>query len=158
MEQGERVDFGVAPWVIVTAVVAWFGNSLKHRLELKKVEFSHEESIDKHKDDLTFQLITSAHNDVKAARSEVEGLREEIKSLRSLEQHFYHFQQAIEHLEAITYAPGMAERKVAERNAKAFLVRMRRLTEAKGTIANEVQHADSTVTQAEKTIHGGGTR
>jgi ABC-type Zn uptake system ZnuABC Zn-binding protein ZnuA len=62
-----------------------------------------------------------------------------------MENHFYHFQQSLDHLEALLFSATPEEKANAERNARAFLQRMRRLNEAKGTIANEAQRAASSV-------------
>lgn len=123
--------FGVAPWVVVTAAATWIGQALIYRKQWRKEQNDHVVQIEAHRDELTFELLTSARNEVSAARKEMEGLREEVRSLRSLEQHFYHFQQSLEHLEAILHAKTNEERAVAERNAHAFLNRMKRLQEAK---------------------------
>lgn len=72
-------------------------------------------------------------------------MRDEVKKLRAMENHFYHFQQSLDHLEALLTASTPEEREVAERNARGFLNRMRRLQEAKGTLANEAQRAASEI-------------
>ena len=69
-----------------------------------------------------------------------------------MEQHFYHFQQSLDHLEALLFADTPEAQAAAERNARAFLARMRRLNEAKGTIANEAQRATARVKAAGKDI------
>lgn len=146
----------MAPWVVVTAAVTWVGQALIYRKEWRKMELDHAATVDTSRDDLAIELLSSARNEVLAARSEMDGLRDEIRSLRALEQHFYHFQQSLEHLEAILHAPDAAARELAERNAKAFLGRMRRLQEAKGTIADELQRMDAGLKQNEKTIRDEG--
>ena len=82
---------------------------------------------------------------MQSARIEVEELREEVRKLRSMENHFYHFQQSLEHLEALLFANTAEERSVAEHNARAFLNRMKRLQDAKGTLTNEAQRVASAV-------------
>lgn len=117
--------FGAAPWVIVTAVVTWIGQAFVYRRQLRKDDVDLTVKMEAHRDELTFELLSSARNEVIAARNEMEGLREEVRTLRSLEQHFYHFQQSLDHLEAILHAKTSDERAVAERNAHAFLRRMK---------------------------------
>lgn len=151
------VEFlGVAPWVIVAACVTWIGSGMKHRLAARKIELTHHENVEAHKDGLTFQLLNSAREEVTAARGEMEELRDEVRTLRALEKHFFHFQQALDHLEALLTAVDQTARTSAERNARAFLNRMRRLAEAKGTIANETQTAESTIRNAEDKIGKAG--
>lgn len=147
---------GVAPWVVITALVTWIGQAFLYRKDMRKMELDHTATVDQHRDELALELLSSARNEVVQARSEMEGLREEIKSLRAMEQHFYHFQQAIEHLSAVLFATDAADRANAERNAKAFLSRMKRLAEAKGTIANEAQRLDAGLKVAEKKIREEG--
>lgn len=147
---------GVAPWVLITALVTWIGQAFIYRKDMRKMELDHTEKVDVHRDELALELLSSARNEVVQARSEMEGLREEIKSLRAMEQHFYHFQQAIEHLSAVLFAHDEHDRANAERNAKAFLARMKRLQEAKGTIANEAQRLDAGLKAAERKVRDEG--
>jgi hypothetical protein len=136
---------GVAPWVIFTAVVAWFASMFANRAKAKRDALNHADRLEVHRDELTFQLITSAKQEMSAARVEVDDLRTEVKKLRAMENHFYHFQQSLEHLEALLSADTPEARAQAERNARAFLTRMRRLNEARGTLANEAQRMASEV-------------
>ena len=148
--------FGVAPWVLITALATWIGQAFIYRKDMRKMDLDHTEKVDAHRDELALELLSSARNEVVQARSEMEGLREEIKSLRAMEQHFYHFQQAIEHLSAVLFATDEHDRANAERNAKAFLARMKRLQEAKGTIANEVQRLDAGLKASERKVREEG--
>lgn len=136
---------GVAPWVVITAVVAWFGSMVTHREKAKKYAVAHADRLEVHRDDLTLQIIRTGREELAFARVEVEDLREEVRKLRSMETHFYHFQQSLDHLEALLTAETFEARAVAERNAEAFLIRMRRLNEAKGTLANEAQRMSSEI-------------
>jgi hypothetical protein len=147
---------GVAPWVVVTAIVTWSGAVLTHRRETRKAQLDHAATLDISRDDLAIELLSSARQEVVTARSEMEGLREEINSLRAMEQHFYHFQQALDHLAELLFAKEPGERATAERNAHAFLRRMTKLREAKGVIANEVQRVDSTLSAVEREIRSEG--
>lgn len=147
---------GVAPWVIVTAVVTWIGQAFLYRKDWRKMELDHAAKVDMSRDGLAVELLSSARAEVVTARAEMEGLRDEMKALRAMEQHFYHFQQALDHLSAILFAKSEDDRGTAERNARAFLTRMTRLQEAKGTIANETQRIDANLKQQEKKIRDEG--
>lgn len=136
---------GVAPWVIIAAIVSWFASIYVHREKAKKENVEHKDRLEVHRDELMFQLLTSARLEMSSARTEVEDLRDENKKLRSMENHFFHFQQSLDHLEALLMAVDAEARALAERNALAFLNRMRRLQEAKGTLTNEVQRAESEI-------------
>lgn len=120
------------------------------------MELDHSATVDASRDSLAVELLSSARQEVVTARAEMESLRDEMKALRAMEQHFYHFQQALDHLAAVLFAKDAGERELAERNARAFLTRMTRLQEAKGTIANEVQRMDAGLKQAEKKIRDEG--
>lgn len=134
---------GVAPWVIIAAVVSWLVSMWTYRETVKKEVSKHADRLEIHRDELTFQLLQSAKHEMSAARVEVEDLREEVKKLRAMENHFFHFQQSLDHLEALLFADTPEARTAAERAARAFLTRMRRLNEAKGTLANEAQRVVS---------------
>ncbi len=147
---------GVAPWVIVTAVVTWIGQAFLYRKDWRKMELDHAAKVDMSRDGLAVELLSSARAEVVTARAEMETLRDEMKALRAMEQHFYHFQQALDHLAAVLFAKDESEKSAAERNARAFLARMQRLQEAKGTIANEIQRMDAGLRNTEKAIRDEG--
>lgn len=134
---------GVAPFVILTAIIAWITSYFAHR-EKKHVQIGEQAGrMEIHRDDLTLQIIRSGREELTLARVEMDDLREEIRKLRGMESHFYHFQQSLDHLEALLTADTDEARIAAERNARAFLQRMRRLAEAKGTMLNEAQRMTS---------------
>lgn len=136
---------GVAPWVIISAIVSWFASMYANRERAKKEAVAHSDRLEVHRDDLTLQIIRTGREELAFARIEVEDLRDEVRKLRSMENHFYHFQQSLDHLEALLTADTAEARASAERNAEAFLRRMRRLSEAKGTLANEAQRVASEI-------------
>jgi hypothetical protein len=141
---------GVAPWVIIAAVVSWFASMFAYRARAKEKAESQADRLEVHRDELTLQIIRTGREEIAAARIEVEDLRDEVKKLRAMENHFYHFQQSLDHLEALLTASTPEEREIAERNARGFLNRMRRLQEAKGTLANEAQRAASEIQLLER--------
>ena len=144
-------DFlGVAPWVVVTAILSWVGSAITYREKAKKEAVEHADRLEVHRDELTFQLLQSAKQEMASARVEVEDLRDEVRKLRAMENHFFHFQQSLDHLEALLFSDTSEARALAERNARAFLTRMRRLNEAKGTVANEAQRVISGFTILEQ--------
>jgi hypothetical protein len=147
---------GIAPWVIVTALVTWIGQAFIYRKDWRKMELEHAAKVDASRDSLAVELLSSARAEVVTARAEMETLRDEMKALRAMEQHFYHFQQALDHLAAVLFAKDEPEKAAAERNARAFLARMQRLQDAKGTIANEIQRMDAGLRSAEKAIRKEG--
>lgn len=123
------------PVGVVTALAGWFGNAYMERQRLRSDErkghIATDAILEQHRDGLTFQLLD-------AARAELAGMRQEVEKLRPMESHLYHLQQALEHIEALlSVDPDV--KAIAERNARAFLNRMRRMEDAKGTIANEIQ-------------------
>lgn len=134
----------VAP-SIVTAILAWFASEWTHNRDGKATKEAQEDRLEIHRDELTFELLENARAEMTILRTELEAMRKETNTLRKLERHIYHFQQSLDHLEAILAATTDDERSVAERNARAFLNRMRRLAEAEGNIANEVQRVQSEV-------------
>lgn len=145
---------GAAPWIVISAIVSWGATAYQYRdkrnREEKREALDHSDRIEIHRDELALQLLANARQEMSSARVEVEDLREEIRKLRAMENHFYHFQQSLEHLEALLFADSVEARANAERNARAFLTRMRRLNEAKGTIANEAQRMASGIEYLDK--------
>lgn len=141
---------GVAPWVIIAAVISWFASIRVNRERAAKKAIDKADRLEVHRDDMILQIIKTGREEISAARLEVNDLRDEVTKLRAMEVHFYHFQQALDHLEALLTASTPEDRAQAERNARAFLNRMRRLQEAKGTITNEVQRISSEVDLSER--------
>lgn len=142
---------GVAPWVVITAAVTWVSQAWANRNQARKVTLDHGVAVERQRDELTFNLLNNARTEMAAARAEMEGLRGEVKSLRVLEQHFFHFQQSLEHIEALLTATP-EDRRQAERNARAFLTRMRRLQDAKGTISNEMARVGASIRSTEQVV------
>jgi hypothetical protein len=150
------VEFhGEVPWeitvilTVLAALLSWFTKAwffwTGRASSNTGAKLETDAQLEIHRDELTFQLLQNARLEMASARIEVEDLREEVRKLRSMENHFYYFQQSLDHLEALLFPGSPEERLTAERNARAFLQRMRRLNEAKGTIANETQRAASAV-------------
>lgn len=141
---------GVAPFALGSALLTWGANAWVYRDKRVKEKQEQGDRLEIHRDELTFQLLEASRAEITGARLEMESMRQETKQLRTLELHFYHFQQALDHIEALLNSKTSDDRKSAERNAKAFLNRMRRMQEAKGTIRNEIQSVDSATAMAEK--------
>lgn len=131
---------GLAAW-LGQAAIAW----IKSRGDQASSAKSTEARMEEHRDNLTFELLQEARTHLSMVKTEVVELRREVKVLRELEKHFFYFEQSLDHLETILSAPTPEERHTAERNARAFLTRMRRLNEARGTLRNEIQRAASEV-------------
>lgn len=123
---------GVAPWVVVSALISAVLTYLTIRERRTSAKERQTNKIEIHKDELTFDLLQSAREEMQTARSEVVNLRNEVKHLRAMEDHFYHFEQSLDHLEALLFAKDKDQMAVAQRNAKAFLTRMRKLQAGKG--------------------------
>lgn len=135
--------FGVAPWIVIGGIGTWLIQLYVHRDVRREKRLAKAEQVERQRDDLTLQLIKTVSEEAAQMRSEIEEVRQENKALRALEEHFYHFEQALNHLEAMLTATDADTRAVAERNASAFLTRMRRLQQAKGNIQNEIQVVES---------------
>lgn len=147
---------GVAPWVVLTAVVTWGTQVWIYRGKrvdtITEAKLESDDRLLIHRDELALQLLQNARLEMAAARIEVDDLRDEVRKLRSMENHFFHFQQSLDHLEALLFPGSSEDQAAAERNARAFLNRMRRLNEAKGTIANEAQRAVSEIQKLDRNI------
>jgi alpha-amylase/alpha-mannosidase (GH57 family) len=143
---------GVAPFAAISAGAAWIGQLWLYRDKRQQASEETHAKVEMHKDGLTFELLQVARQEMSSTRVEIDDLRDEVKKLRAMEQHYYHFQQSLDHLESLLFAKDENDRKVAEGNARAFLNRMQRLNNAKGTIANETQRNIAKVGGIEKDI------
>lgn len=136
----------MADWTQIAALIGtsgaagWAGNAamewLKSRGSQADARAAADLDLEQHRDGLTFQLLS-------AARTEIAALTEQVTRLRPMEASLYDLAQAMEHIDALLNASG-GDRASVERNARAFLNRMRRNAEARGTMANEVQRVAST--------------
>jgi len=133
----------LVPFVAVSSAITWGASLYRFRMTQNEKRTEKTDRLEIHRDKLTFELLENARTEAAILRSELDELRKETNTLRKLERHFYHFQQSLDHLEALLTATTPEVRADAERNARAFLNRMRRINEAEGTIANEVQRAQS---------------
>ena len=127
------------PIAAIGAIASWIGAMVVYRDRKKKEQNETGERLEIHRDDLMLELLQAARGEISVANQEMKTLRDEVKTLRAIEKHFYHFQQSLDHLEAVLFAESPEARALAERSAKAFLNRMRRLTEARGVGRNEQQ-------------------
>lgn len=111
-----------APIVIATSLLTLTGNFvvgwLRNRVDLRKINSDVEIRIEEHRDNLTFQLLKAAKDEVAAARAEV-------ALFRPLARHLAHFEEAINHIERLVAASDEKEIGVARDAALKFLGRMR---------------------------------
>jgi hypothetical protein len=78
-----------------------------------------------------------------ACRAELAAARMEAAELHVLQGRLAHFEEALDHIESLMGAKGTDERRAAERRARQFLTRMRRVAEAYGAARNEMQIEES---------------
>lgn len=97
--------------------------------------------VDKHRDGLTIQMLQIAREEVAGVRLELAAAKDEADELRGLQSRLAHFEEALDHIHALLNAEGAEEERAAERRARAFLNRMRRLSNARGAYINEEQRA-----------------
>lgn len=120
--------------VVAQSGAAW----LKSRGERHKIDRDADIKIEEHRDKLTFDLLD-------AARLEAAAARQDAAELRPMLARLAHFEEALDHIHDLLHAEMPDEKKAAERRARAFLNRMRRIGDARGAILNEVQRAQSVV-------------
>lgn len=110
------------PVVVITSILTLLGNALvgwfRQRVEIRKIDSDVEIRIEEHRDNLTFQLLKAAKDEVAAARAEV-------ALFRPLARHLAHFEEAINHIERLVAANDEKEISVARDAALKFLNRMR---------------------------------
>lgn len=112
----------ITPTVILTAIVTLAGNWLvgwaRNRVDLHKINSDVEIRIEEHRDNLTFQLLKAAKDEVAAARAEV-------ALFRPLARHLADFEEAIDHIERLVAATDDREVKAARDGAMKFLGRLK---------------------------------
>lgn len=131
-----------------SGVAGWLGNVVLEMVKGRGARVAADREADlkleQHRDGLTFQLL-------EAARTEVAALQTQVSQLRPLEGHLIHFSEALMHIERMLIVPHDSEnRSQIEREARAFLNRMRRSQEVDGHIRNEAQRLESAVKVAER--------
>lgn len=136
----------VGTGVLSGGVLAWLGNVViqSFRSRDRRYEIGREADLklEAHRDGLTFQLLETA-------RIELASLRTEVQRLRPMESHLVHFEESLRYIDLLLF-PGETPLEEIRRDARAFLVRVRRMQEATGTIRNEVQRLDSTTEMARR--------
>lgn len=148
----------VGSWAAVigaSGAAGWVGNVLlemvKSRGPVRAAEREADLKLEAHRDGLMFQIL-------EAAREEVSGLRAEVSRLRPMESHLLHFEEALMHVERLLVVPSSSEnRDQIEKEARAFLGRMRAGQQARGDFANDVQRAESRLAIAERVLKGDKT-
>jgi hypothetical protein len=102
----------------ITLLGQWGAEWAKSRTSHVQHEKSLDAQLEEHRDNLTFDLL-------KAARDEMKSLREEAAQLRPLSSRVAHLEEALDHIDAMLHARNDIERAAAEKRAKAFLKRLR---------------------------------
>jgi hypothetical protein len=115
--------------LLLQTLNAWF----RTRTEDRRSKLELGAKLDEHRDQLTFDLLT-------AAREEMKELRAEVSELRPISLRVAHLEEALDHIHALLHAEGDAEKRAAERRAKAYLRRMRPEI---GDLRNSAQAASS---------------
>lgn len=111
--------------VVVQGVGAWF----KSRAEAAQHTEDNDLALTQHNAKMAIDLITVARQEVVAARVEA-------AEMRSLQLRLTHFEEAIDHIQALYENP---DDPGVRRRAQQFLVRMKRISEARGAVVNEAQ-------------------
>ena len=123
------------PSLVAGGGMTWLGQVVLARVNGRAAQdnarIAADADLEKHRDGLTFELLG-------AARTELTAMRTEVEKLRPLEGHVFHLEEALNHLDALLNATPEDRRNI-ERNARAFVNRMRRAQEARGNLANEAQ-------------------
>lgn len=147
----------IIPTALGAGGLTWAGQAalswLNGRGEQGKARIAVEAELEKHRDSLTFEVLNAANAQLAALHTQLAAANAELVGLRPMEAHFYHLQQALDHIEALRAADPNDLPQVS-RAALAFVKRMRRLTDAQGDLRNEAQAMLSGMSLAER---GAGT-
>lgn len=112
----------------------WGAEWVKGRHAADQTSRTIDAQLEEHRDNLTFDLL-------KAAREEVAAMRHEVAAMRADGVNTLHFEEALDHLDALLNSINDAERNAAERRARAF---MRRMRPEVGDLRNTAQTVIST--------------
>jgi len=108
------------PLAVIGAGIAWVWNAWrqakKESVESAAGNASLTLKITEHRDNLTFELLN-------AAKEEVKGLREELHNYRQLERRVAHFEEALRLLSDLLHADDIT-RPFVETQVRAFLTRI----------------------------------
>ncbi len=134
---------GYAGAAVTSGALTWIGNAVLQRW-MKKDEAASKQldanvQIAHHRDQFVIELLATARTEAAAARQEATAAYDQVARFREIEIRLGHFDEALDHISRLLAAEGTEERKAATRMAKAFMTRMHRLQEARGTMANEAQ-------------------
>lgn len=102
---------------------------------------------EKSRHDMTIGLL-------EAARREAAQLESKIEQIGFDQGYVIHMDEALRHIEAMVTADNDTDLRVAIRLARAFLNRMKRLVDARGTQRNEDQRAQSAESLHQRQIEG----
>lgn len=95
-----------------------FAGWMKARGEQRRGDREVDAKLEEHRDQLTFDLLS-------AARQEMAALRSEVSELRLISARVAHLEEALDHIHAMLHAESDAEKLAAEKRARAYLRRMR---------------------------------
>lgn len=146
----------IVPFAVVSSAVTWAAQAWGYARKRKIETNEQSDRLEIHRDQFTLELLQNARTEIALVRCEINELREEQSTLRKLEQHVYHFQESLDHLERVLFASD-DDFAQAKRNATAFLNRMRRLQEIKGTTLNEAQILESEKSLSTQNLNGAVT-
>lgn len=137
-------DLGqIIPSAGVGGVAVFLGNLViqwvKTRGDRSSAQASAEVQLEQHRDKLTFDLLAAARSELAVVRDQLTAARGEAELLRPLQARLAHFEEALDHIEALLNSDTPEEEAAAERRARAFLNRMRRAADAIGALRNEAQ-------------------
>ena len=135
------------PLLGATGVAGWAGNAslqwFKARADRQQASVTSAVDLEKHSDQLMFDVLAASRTEITAARVELEELRPLRTKYALIEARLAHFDEALSHLQSLLETRTPEDRAQAERLARAFVNRMRRIGEAQSTMANEAQRIAS---------------
>lgn len=107
----------------VSGLMAVFTTWQQGRTERAKAQAANDVQLETHRDEFVLDLL-------KAARAEVAELRAEVVRSRGFERHLMNFDEALRHIEALLEPGDPAQRALAERQARAFVKRIKAMTKS----------------------------
>jgi hypothetical protein len=130
IELQEAIPGGVA-----LAAAGWFGHVVIQWMRGRDSRHNTDRTVDakleEHWTKTTLELLDTLRDELNAAKIE-------LANLRPMEARLAHLEEALDHIHALLASDTAAERKAAERRARAFMRRMRG-EDQRGEERNELQ-------------------
>lgn len=122
---------GIAGWVL-NQIWRW----VTRRDQRLDANMARKDRLDEHTSTVAIELLRLTQASADALNQRLMELQAQVGIVPELERQVAYLKESLIHVGALLDAPDGPEREAAEYNGRAFLIRMKRLTEDQGLAAN----------------------